>query len=472
MSRVLMVSSEVAPLCKTGGLADVLGSLPAALRAIGEEVAVVLPNYLDLQLPSEPTEAWPEFPLRCGPNTFPTRILSLEHNGVTHYLIDTPALFARHGIYGGAAGDFPDNPVRYAVLSLGAIAVSRFLFRPDILHCHDWQSSLAPIYLRTTYSPDPTYLGIRTLLTIHNLGYQGRYGSYVMGDIGLPMSLFHRDALEYFGDVNYLKGGIAFADAINTVSPNYAREIQTPEYGFGLDGFLRARASRLSGILNGVDYSEWNPETDPHIARNYSASNLAGKRECKRALLAELGLPDSLDRPLIGIISRFADQKGFDLVEQIAAGIAVEGVAVAVLGSGEPRFEDSFRQFAQIWPHVFGVRIGYDNALAHRIEAGADMFLMPSRYEPCGLSQIYSLRYGTIPIVRATGGLDDTIDPGTGFKFWDYSPWSLMGAIRSALEAWRDRKQWTEMMVHSMAKDFSWQVSAAEYAGLYRRLIG
>ncbi len=472
MSRVLMVASEAAPFAKTGGLADVMGSLPAALRELGEEVAVVLPAYLDIKLSAPAQEVLSYLPIRVGPRLFPARVLLAEHVQVPYYLIDCPELYARPGLYGDARGEFWDNPVRFAALSLAAIQVARFLFRPDVLHCHDWQAALAPVYLRTTFAPDPTYLAIRTLLTIHNLGYQGRFAGGLMGELGLDAGLFHRDALEFFGDINFLKGGIGFSDAINTVSPTYAREIQTPEYGFGLDGFLRARATRLSGILNGVDYSQWNPETDRRLARNYSAADLGGKAECKRALLEELGLPARLDRPLIGMISRFADQKGFDLVEQIALELAAMDVAVAVLGSGDPRFENSFRHLAAVRPDVFGVRIGYDDPLAHRIEAGADLFVMPSRYEPCGLNQIYSLRYGTVPVVRATGGLDDTIEDGAGFKFWDYAPWSLAGAIRAALEAYRDRKAWTRRMVRCMSKDFSWQVSAGEYAALYRRLSG
>jgi starch synthase len=475
MSKILMVSSEAAPFAKTGGLADVVGSLPAALQERGEEVAVVLPGYLDLKLPEGTglTEVWRDLPIQIGPHRFQADIQLANHRGVKFYIVDCPDLFGRHGIYGDRYGEFGDNHLRYGVLCLAALGVVRHLFRPEVIHCHDWQASLIPVYLRTAFANDPTFAGIRTLLTIHNMGYQGRFPAGKLYDLGLDPRLMNREALEYFGDINFLKGGIAFSDAVSTVSPTYAREIQTAEYGFGLDGFLRTRSRNVFGILNGADYSDWNPETDRHIAQNYSAADLSGKVECKRALLAELGLPlDRMDRPLIGIISRFADQKGFDLVEQIAQPLAEEDVALAVLGSGDPRFENSFRYFAAVRPDKFGVRIGYDEPLSHRIEAGADMFLMPSRYEPCGLNQIYSLRYGTLPIVRATGGLDDTIGEGTGFKFWDYSSGSLLLAIKASFDAYRIPEAWTGMMKRCMAKDFSWNVSAGEYIALYRRLRG
>ena len=471
MSRVLMVASEATPFCKTGGLADVVGALPAALREIGEEVAVVLPSYLDIKFAVTPREVWRDLAITVGPWDFNTDIYRAEQGGVPFYFVDCPELYGRHGIYSGRAGDFPDNHLRYAVLSLAALGVVRHLFRPQVVHCHDWQAALAPVYMRTSYAGDPTFMGIRTMLTIHNLGYQGRFLGGTMEELGLDPALFNPEGMEFFGDVNFLKGGIAFSDSITTVSRKYAEEMQTPEYGFGLDGILRARADRIQGIVNGVDYAEWNPETDRHIARNYSADDFSGKVECKRALIAEMGLPaEAMGRPLIGIVSRFAEQKGFELVEEIGQAIAEEDVSVAILGSGEARFEDAFRYFAWARPDKFAARIGYDDGLAHRIEAGADLFLMPSRYEPCGLNQIYSLRYGTPPVVRATGGLDDTIEDGTGFKFQEYSGAALLGAIRNALEAYRDAEGWAARMRRGMKKDFSWKVSAGEYANLYRRL--
>jgi starch synthase len=286
----------------------------------------------------------------------------------------------------------------------------------------------------------------------------------------LNPKLFNPDQLEFFGKLSLLKGGIAFSDGVSTVSKGYAREIQTPEYGFGLDGFLRRHAP-IYGIVNGVDYEEWSPEHDPHIARKYSVDDLSGKQVCKKALLAEFGFPADLTRPVIGIVSRFASQKGFDLIAQIAPELLAENISLAVLGSGDSEYEAMFRNLASAHPDKVGLRLGFDNPLGHRIEAGADMFLMPSKYEPCGLSQIYSLRYGTVPVVRATGGLDDTIDEDTGFKFRDYSGSALLDAIRGAIKVYRRKDDWTAMMQRGMRKDFSWSAAAVEYVALYQRLL-
>ena len=308
---------------------------------------------------------------------------------------------------------------------------------------------------------------------MHNLGYHGLFPAAALADIGIGVEAFRPDGLEFFGKVSYLKAGLNYADALNTVSPTYAREIQTPEYGFGLDGVLRARSGVLSGILNGVDYGEWNPETDRLIAANYSSADLSGKRICKQDLISEFGLPEgALEAPLIGIVSRFTSQKGADLIAEAADDLVAEGFYMAALGAGEPQYEELFRAMAARHPQRIAVRFGYNNALAHKIEAGADLFLMPSRYEPCGLNQMYSLRYGTVPVVRATGGLDDTIEPGTGFKFWEYSGSALLGALRTAREAFASPEGWRALMLTGMAKDFSWSQSAAEYARLYGRLQG
>jgi starch synthase len=473
MSKILMVASEATPFSKTGGLADVIGALPAALRDSGEEVCVLLPYYTGVAGTAPDAErVWRGMRIPLGRFTTYVDILRHVRNGVTFYFVDAPTLYARDGVYGTPAGDYPDNHLRFAALCHAALGVVRNIYRPDIIHCHDWQTGLVAPLVKHQYSGDPTFLGIKILLTIHNLGYQGLFPRDALADLGIDPSLFNPGALEFYGMVNFLKGGIVYADAISTVSPTYAREIQTPEYGFGLDGLLRARAGHLHGILNGVDYTEWSPETDKYIATNYDPRNLAGKRICKADLLKEFGLPAELDRPLIGIVSRFAGQKGFDLLESIADDLAHENLSLVVVGSGEQRYENVFTALAAANPTRVAVRVAYDNALAHKIEAGADMFLMPSRYEPCGLNQIYSLRYGTVPIVRATGGLDDTIDRGTGFKFRSYSGSALLEAIRTALAAYADKARWLKMMKAGMAKDFSWRASAQEYKGLYRRLIG
>ncbi len=464
-----MVASEAAPFVKTGGLADVVGSLPPALAKRGDDVAVVLPRYRKAVIDSS-ERIWHEMPLSVGPHHFTVAIDQAIRQGVRYLFVDCPPLYDRPGIYNENNVDYPDNHIRFALLNKAAIGIARHIFRPDVFHAHDWQAGLLAPYLRSTFSGDPTFFGSKCVLTIHNLGYQGNFWAVRMEEVGLDPVLYHTEGLEFKGMISFLKGGIVFSDAVTTVSPTYAREIQTPEYGFDFDGLLRSRSYKLRGILNGVDYAEWSPETDHDLAAHFSRDDLAGKAECKRHLLAEMGLPDIPGRPLIGIVSRFAEQKGFDLIAPIAAPLAEENVALAVLGSGDRAVEDMFRHFAAVRPDKFGVRIGYDNALAHRIEAGSDMFLMPSRYEPCGLNQIYSLRYGTVPIVRATGGLDDTVDSTSGFKFGEYSPAALAGAIGEALHAFQFPDSWKARMRHGMAKDFSWEASAAEYQRMYAGL--
>ncbi len=464
-----MIASEASPFAKTGGLADVVGALPSALRSYGDEVAVLIPRYGSIDLAGA-RRVYDHLPIHFGPAVYHTAVYQAGEE-YPIYLLDCPPLYDRLGLYGEAGLDYPDNHIRFAVLARGALAVARFLFRPDILHCHDWQAGLVPAYLRSTFAMDPTFIGMRTLFTIHNLGYQGLFPRTVLPEIALDPALYRLDGLEFFGQVSFIKAGIAFADAINTVSPAYAREIQTPEYGFGLDGALRARAEVLTGILNGVDYREWSPETDPLIPANYSAANLDGKEVSKQRLLEEFGMPpEAMERPLIGIVSRFTRQKGAGLIAEVADEIVAEDVYMIALGTGDPEYEDFFRQMAARHPLRIGVQFGFDNPLAHRIEAGADMFLMPSQYEPCGLSQIYSLRYGTVPVVRATGGLDDTIGEDTGFKFAEYSAPALLEAVRAAVREFADRYAWRRRMRRGMDRDFSWKASAAHYSALYRRL--
>jgi starch synthase len=465
MSRILMVTAEAAPFAKTGGLADVLGALPKALAQLGEEVAVLMPRYDVAKIPGA-ERIWNAMPIVLGPFRYTAAIDQVVQGGVRYMFVDCPTFYSRGDIY----GNFGDNHLRFALLNLAAVHIARHIFRADIFHGHDWPAGLLPVYLRENFGDDPTFFGAKSVLTIHNLGYQGNFPAHLLGDLGLDLNLFHSEGLEFWGQVSFMKAGILWSDAITTVSPTYAREIQTPEYGYSMDGLLRPRSAKITGILNGADYTEWNPGTDPHIPKTYSAKNLAGKRTTKKALLEELGLPVQLDRMLIGIVSRFADQKGLDLIAAIAKDLTEENVAVVALGSGDARFEEMFRELSRDFPETFAAHIGYDNALAHRIEAGADAFLMPSRYEPCGLSQLYSLRYGTVPIVRATGGLDDTVEPETGFKFGDYSPAALLGAIREALAVWKDQKAWQSLIRRGMAKDFSWDASAREYKKLYESL--
>ena len=470
MARILMVASEAAPFAKTGGLADVLGALPPALVKLGEEVAVVLPRYSNMEGMAGARRIWLALPLTLGVHRFTAAIDEVRLGGVRYLFIDIPELYDRPGIYGERGVDYPDNPVRYGILNQAALAVARNIFRPDVFHGHDWPAGLLGPYLHEMFQGDPTFFGAKFVFSIHNLGYQGNYPASVLPDIGLDPNLFHSEGLEFWGSLNFLKAGIVWADAITTVSPTYAREIQTAEYGHGLEGLLQPRAAKVTGILNGVDYAEWNPETDPYLPARYAAKDLTGKLTCKRALLQEMGLPPDVSKPLIGIISRFAGQKGFDLLAPIATELAALDCTFVALGSGETSVEEMFLDLAYDAPGKFAVRIGYDNALAHRIEGAADMFLMPSRYEPCGLSQMYSLRYGTVPLVRATGGLADTVDAATGFTFQDYTPEALLACLRQAVLAWKSQSAWRAKMLRGMAKDFSWDVAAAGYQKLYRAL--
>ena len=466
-----MVSSEAAPFAKSGGLADVLGALPQALAELGDQVAVVLPKYSFLHAP-DVERIRHGMRVRVGGSYADINIDRLRQRGVDYLFVDFPPLYGRHGLYGERGRDYPDNHVRFALLPLAAIEIARHIFRPDVFHVHDWQAALLPAYLDCWFRNDPTFFGTRTLLTIHNLGYQGIFDWRAPGEIGLDWRTLHSGVFEFHGDVSFLKAGIINSDRLTTVSPTYAREIQTPEFGFGMDGLLHSRAGSLTGILNGVDYAEWNPEADPHIAARYSIDHLEGKRECKIDLLKECGLPpEAVERPLVGMVSRLAHQKGFDLLAQTGWELARRDISLVVLGTGERQYEDLFRTLARYFPHKVAVKIAHENRLAHKIEAGADMFLMPSRYEPCGLNQIYSLKYGTVPLVRATGGLEDTIDATTGFKFWGYTGWEMIGMIRYALEAFRNKERWMEMMRAGMKKDFSWTVSARQYSELYQELM-
>ena len=472
MTKVLMVASEAAPFAATGGLAEVIGSLAPCLRERGDDVAVFVPRYRAIGLQGL-TRTFDDLPIWLGSGSYAASLYQATDRGVPYYFLDCPALFDRDGLYGDSSGDYPDNYLRFAVFSRAALELVRRLFRPQVIHCHDWQAALVSVYLRTLAACDPTFLGMKTVLTIHNLGYQGLFDRAILPKIGLDAALYRPDALEYFGKVGFLKGGLLYSDALTTVSRKYAEEIQTPELGFGLDGVLRTRAGALSGILNGVDYAQWDPRTDSLLAARYSPDNLLGKRSCKADLLDAFGLSrENLGRPLVGIVSRFVGQKGFELLEEIAPELLQEDLSLVALGTGDPRTERFFTGLAEANPERVAVRIAYDNALAHKIEAGADIFLIPSLYEPSGLNQMYSLRYGTVPVVRATGGLSDTVDDQTGFKFEEYSGAALLEALRAALAAYKNPFQWTQMIQAGMRKDYSWQASASEYSALYRRLAG
>ena len=475
--RITFAASEGVPFSKTGGLADVVGALPKALAASGHEVQVLLPRYRM----TKPGRTLPESKSLTLPLASGFRFAAIqdggEADGVHTYLVDCPDLFDRDGLYQTSGQDYPDNALRFAAFSLACLEfLKRSATPPDIIHCHDWQTALVPIYLRNLYAGDGFFEKTSVLFTIHNLGYQGHFPPHILPRIGLHVGLFTVDGLEFYGEVNLLKGGIIFSDFITTVSRKYAEEIQTPEFGCGLQGVLSARSDRLQGIVNGVDYGPWDPSTDKLIAANYSPEDLKGKETCKKALLENMGVAQpALDRPVIGIVSRFARQKGFDLIAEIAEELMAMDLYIGALGTGEPEYEELFRSLAAKYPDKFLVKVAYDNTLAHQIEAGADMFLMPSRYEPCGLNQIYSMKYGTVPVVRATGGLDDTVETfdgkkGTGFKFSEYAPAALLATIQQAIEVYRQPKAWRQLMHNGMRKDFSWPSSAKQYVKIYQTL--
>ena len=470
--RILFVASEGLPFSKTGGLADVVEALPKALVARGHEVAVVLPRYRGTKTTAV---VMPSLTIPLGTRLrFPSVADGTLLNGVRYFFVEDPGFFDRDGLYGGATGDYYDNAERFSEFSRAAIEIAKHVWPADVIHCHDWQTALVPVLLRTSYSDDPVMKDMPVVFTIHNMGYQGQFSRDVMDRAGIPAVAYNPAGIEFYGDVNFLKAGIVYSDYITTVSKRYAQEIQTREYGYGLDGVARSRSDRLVGILNGVDYSAWSPAKDQYIAAKYSSKDLSGKLLCKQDLLQVFGLPEVPGRPLLGIVSRFADQKGFDLIAEVAHEIMREDLSLVVLGTGERKYEELFRAFTAAYPDRVGVRIAYDNVIAHKVEAGADMFLMPSRYEPCGLNQIYSLKYGTVPIVRATGGLDDTIElfdlehgTGTGFKFWDYTGGALLYTIRQALHHFADERIWKRIQLNGMEKDFSWKTPAAQYAKLY-----
>jgi starch synthase len=471
--RILFVASEGLPYAKTGGLADVIEALPRALVKLGHEVAVFLPKYHGVEASSvEMTSMTIPQGVRLR---FPAILNGGVHRGVRHFFLDDPFYFEREGIYGNKNHEYPDNAERFTEFSRAAIELAKQIWMPDLMHCHDWQTAMVPVLLRTSYGDDPSMRDMPVVFTIHNMGYHGIFPRDVLDRAGIPAAVYHPGGIEFFGNVNFLKGGLVYSNFLTTVSRKYAEEIQTSEFGFGLEGVVRIRADRLTGILNGVDYSIWSPERDTLIPEKYSAKNLAGKRNCKLALLDEFKLLNDVpQRPVLGIVSRFVDQKGFDLIARVAREIVQEDVLVAAVGTGERKYEELFRALSADFSGRVGVVIGYDNRLAHLVEAGSDIFLMPSRYEPCGLNQIYSLRYGTVPVVRATGGLDDTIESfdlehgtGTGFKFWEYSGGALLHAIRQALHHYSDEGVWRRIQLNGMAKDFSWNTSAAEYAKLY-----
>jgi starch synthase len=497
--RVLVASSEVAGFAKTGGLADVAGSLPRALAARGNQVAVVMPFYTAVRRAGRPVEdTGLVLGVPLGDRTLACRLYRsfLPGTGVPVYLVEHPPFFERddpaagRGLYqetmpGGYKSDYQDNAERFVFFGRAVLELVPHLgFTPDVLHANDWQTGLVPVFLNELYRSRPGYQNTRSVYTVHNIAYQGMFGRQVMRLTGLPGWLFNHNHLEYHGHLNFLKAGIVFADAVNTVSPTYAREITTPEYGCGLEGLLAGIGGKLSGIVNGCDYADWDPAVDRHIVARYDRGTVFEKKPlCKADLQRRYKLPEKPDAPVLGVVARLVSQKGIDLILSAAPGFLDLGCQMVFLGDGDPEFHNELEEFRAKHPDQVGIYLGFNEGLAHAVEAGADLFLMPSRYEPCGLNQMYSLRYGTPPVVRTTGGLADTVvnateenlaaGTATGFAFGDYSPSALYETVKWALKLYRDRPaDFRRVVATAMAQDWSWDRSAGAYEALYRKVAG
>ena len=480
--RVLFVTPEAVPFAKTGGLADVAGALPKFLQGLGCDVKVVMPYYRMVKESGLPLQyLGQEIEVPIGDEILKADIYQGQlDQGISVYFIGRDEFFDREYLYSTPKGDYFDNAERFIFFSKAVLIFCQLMaFSPAIIHHQEWQTGLIPAYLRSIYQNDPLFSRTAVVFTIHNIAYQGVFKKEKFSLTGLPNEMYNPEGIEFWERINFMKAGIVYADAINTVSQKYSEEIQTSEYGYGLEGILRKRKEDLYGILNGVDYQDWDPSHDAYLIARYNFQDLSGKRECKKDLLKAFNLPPSLENfPLLGMISRLADQKGFDLLAEILDELFTLDIGLILLGTGEQKYHDLFTEVARKYPQKAGIRIAYDDRLAHKIEAGADFFLMPSKYEPCGLNQIYSLKYGTIPIVRATGGLDDTIvnyDPttgkGNGFKFVRYDAREFLNQIRVAIGFYSKPEQWKQLLRNAMEADFSWQRSANLYFQLYREAL-
>jgi starch synthase len=480
--QILFTTPEAVPFAKTGGLADVAGALPKSLQALGCEVKLVMPYYRMVKESGLPLQyIGKEIEVPIGDEKLKADIyLGHLNQDIPVYFFGREEFFDREYLYSTPKGDYFDNAERFIFFSKAVLIFCQHMeFSPDIIHHHEWQTGLVPAYLKSIYQNDPLFSHTAVVFTIHNIAYQGMFKKEKFWLTGLPTEMYNPEGIEFWERINFMKAGIVYADAINTVSQKYSEEIQTPEYGYGLEGILRKRKENLYGILNGVDYQDWDPSHDSHLVAQYDLKDISGKKECKKDLLKEFHLPSSLENaPLLGMISRLADQKGFDLLMEILEGLFALDIGFVLLGTGEQKYHDLFTQVAQKYPQKAGIRIAYDDRLAHKIEAGADLFLMPSKYEPCGLNQIYSLKYGTIPVVRATGGLDDTIthyDPatkkGNGFKFTRYDANEFLNTIKMAISFYSQPEHWRQLLRNAMAADFSWKRSAEAYLQLYRKAL-
>jgi starch synthase len=477
--KILIATPEAVPYAKTGGLADVTGALLKALRLRGVDASLVLPLYGSSRKTAPLRSVGKSFTVVMGGQPFEASIWTSEKSSRPQaYFIECEPLFGRSELYGLAEGDYDDNALRFAFFSRAVLEMCCAMdIRPDVIHCNEWQTAMIPVYLRKFYEDRCSLNATAVLFTVHNLGYQGIFPPSDLGVTGLGADYLVPDRLEFYGKINFMKGGLIFADLINTVSPSYAREILGREYGFGLEGVLRQRREDLSGVINCVDYGEWNPAEDPLIPARYTTDDLGGKRKCKKALLAEVGLSDTR-RPLLGVVSRLSSQKGLDLLVDAVDELIALGANVALVGKGEDHYQRLLKDMGARHSGRVFVRIGFEERIAHLIYAASDFFLMPSRYEPCGIGQLIAMRYGAIPIARKTGGLADTVEEyelstgkGTGFLFSEYSAAALLAAVRRALEVFRDKKKMHRIIAAAMKADFSAGRSAGEYLELYRKAV-
>ncbi len=485
--NILFVSSEVEPFAKTGGLADVSSALPKAIKELGHEIRIMMPRYKfisERKFRLHDIIRLKDIPLKVGSNkqmgNVKSSFITNLKEKVQVYFLDNDEYFGRDGVYQDLAHkhDYKDNDERFIFFAKGVLeTLKRLGWQPDIIHCNDWQTGLIPAYLKTVHKDDPFFAAMKSVFTVHNLAYQGSFPADSFQKSGLPKDLFHHEGVEAYGKFNFLKTGLFFADAITTVSKKYSQEICSEEFGAGLDGLLNHRKKDLYGLINGIDVSAWDPSTDNYIFRKYDVKSVESKCDNKKALVERFGMEYVPERPVIGAITRLVDQKGFDLVLEVLEDIIKLDTQFVMLASGDKALETAFEKIQKKHPKNIALVFGFDEELAHMIEAGSDMIMMPSRYEPCGLNQMYSMRYGTVPIVRATGGLDDTVEDyssagkGTGFKFEKYDGKELLKAVQRAVGVFKKRKEWIKIMRNGMAMDFSWEHSAKQYISLYRDLL-
>lgn len=477
--EITFVSSEVAPFAQTGGLADVLGALPQEIARLGHSVSVFLPKYKSISEEKYTLEVGVEaLNIPIGSDIETGKLYACRYGDIHVFFVDEPYLFGREGLYGTPLGDYPDNDVRFIFFQRAVIeSLKKLKLKPDIIHCHDWQTGLIPVYLKTLYRSDPFFKNTKTIFTIHNLAYQGNFPPDSISTTGLSWNEFRIDRLEFYGKISFLKGGLVYSDQLTTVSKRYAEEIQTKEFGCGMEGILIHRKKDLYGIVNGINVDDWNPERDPALVQNFSAKSLEKRKVNKLALQKEYKLDQDPNVPLFGFVGRLTHQKGLDILEPLIDDIVDNGWQLAILGAGEEEYQERLRRAAQKYPKSVGINLAFDVKLSKRIYAGADIFFMTSQFEPCGLGQMYAFRYGAVPLVREVGGLADTVqnyDPetgkGNGFSFLDYSSKELLKTMNRAVKVYREPKKWAELIKNGMACDFSWAHSAKEYVNIYEKV--